>query len=307
MAKTFAAQPLAGAVDRRRQGHGAAAGDGAEPDRDRRGVGERHHHVVGIDRPGIGHDLREDRLHALALRAGAATRRRLAGRIDPHRRALERADAGALDVAADPEAEVAALLARRALARAKRRDAADRVERLAQRRPDNRRRHRRSARRRDREAPRDRASRRRDHVAQAHVGGLEAERAGDEIDRPLHREGGFRAAGAPIGRVRDLVGGGDPGFDRDGVDLVGAGEMHGGVVDDAGSDRIPCPAIDDEIGRAAPGCGRRRRSRPRRRGSGRANGTSTSDARDGPRSIAPDGRAGAPGTGSADLPGRRGP
>ena len=70
------AQPVAGAVNRRRQGHGAAAGDGAEADRDRRSVGERHDHVVGIDRPGVGHDLGEDRLHALALRAGAATTRR---------------------------------------------------------------------------------------------------------------------------------------------------------------------------------------------------------------------------------------
>ena len=70
--------------------------------------------------------------------------------------------------------------------------------------------------------------------------------AGDQVDRPLHRERGFRAAGAAIGRVRHLVGGGDPRVDGEVVDLVGPGQMHRGVVGDAGADRIPGAAIDDE-------------------------------------------------------------
>ena len=86
-----------------------------------------------------------------------------------------------------------------------------------------------------------------DHVAQANVGGLEAARGGDEIDDPLHRKGRFRTTGAPIRRVRNLVGGGDPGADRQRIDLVGTGQMDGGVVDNAGADRIPGAAIDDEI------------------------------------------------------------
>src|SRR5262249_62322131 len=57
----------------------------------------------------------------------------LARRIDPYRRALERAHARSFDVAADAETEVTALVSRRALALAKRGDAADRTERLLQR------------------------------------------------------------------------------------------------------------------------------------------------------------------------------
>jgi hypothetical protein len=85
-----------------------------------------------------------------------------------------------------------------------------------------------------------------DHVPQAHVGRLETELACDEIDNPLHRKGGFRAAGAPIRGVRNLVGCGNSGSDGEGVDLVGAGQMHGGVVNHAGAYGIPRPAIDDE-------------------------------------------------------------
>ena len=88
--------------------------------------------VLGRDLPEIGHDLGEDRLHALALRAGAARDVDLARRVDPDKGALERADAGALDIAADAEAEIAALAARLALAPPERLDAADRIERLLQ-------------------------------------------------------------------------------------------------------------------------------------------------------------------------------
>ena len=80
----------------------------------------------------------------------------------------------------------------------------------------------------------------------AHVGGFEAELAGNEIDDALHGKGGFRTAGSSIRRVRNLVGCGDPGIDRDGVDLVGAEQMDRGVVNHAGTDGIPRAAIDDE-------------------------------------------------------------
>ena len=67
---------------------------------------------VGSDLPRIGDDLRKDRLHPLALRAGAGRDVDLAGRVDPHGGAFERPDAGPLDITADAEAEIAALLAR---------------------------------------------------------------------------------------------------------------------------------------------------------------------------------------------------
>src|SRR5262249_62407359 len=69
----------------------------------------------------------------VALGPGAGGHEDLARRIVPHRRALERPNAGSLDIAADAETEVTALLPRRALALAKRRDAADGIERLPQR------------------------------------------------------------------------------------------------------------------------------------------------------------------------------
>ena len=126
------AQPLARVVQRRRQGDRAAARHRAEPDRDRGGVGKRDHDIVGRDLPDIRCHLREDRLHALALRTGAGCDVDLAGRVDADKGALERPDAGSLDVAADAEPEMAALPARLALAQAERRDAAHRIERLFQ-------------------------------------------------------------------------------------------------------------------------------------------------------------------------------
>src|SRR5262249_58881067 len=131
--KHLRAKPFARTVNGRRHGHGAADRDGPKPERDRRGVGKRHDHIVGINAPGIGHDLCKNRLHALALGTGSGRHEELARRIDPYRGALERANARALDVAADAKTEVTALVSRRALALAKRGDAADRIESLPQR------------------------------------------------------------------------------------------------------------------------------------------------------------------------------
>src|SRR5439155_581453 len=86
-----------------------------------------------------------------------------------------------------------------------------------------------------------------DHVAAAHFGRFETEGARHEVYRTFHREGGFRAAGAAIGRVRHLVGDGDPARGREILDLVRAGQMHRGVVGDAGADRVPGAAIDEII------------------------------------------------------------
>ena len=86
-----------------------------------------------------------------------------------------------------------------------------------------------------------------DHVAAAHFGRLQPQGSRHEVDRALHREGGFRAAGATIGGVRDLVGDDDPARRRQILDLVRPGQMDGGVVGDPRADRVPGPAIDDVV------------------------------------------------------------
>src|SRR6266446_5774474 len=125
------AEPLACEVDRRREGDGAAARDGAETRGNGSGIGKRYHDIVRSDRPGIGDDLREHRLHSLTLRTGPAGEKHLSGSVDPHRGALERSDTRALGVTADAEAEVPALAPRLALAAPKRRRAPDRIQRLS--------------------------------------------------------------------------------------------------------------------------------------------------------------------------------
>src|SRR5439155_14878142 len=94
---------------------------------------EGQHDVVRLHLPQIGDDLRDDRLHALALRSGAAGDVDLARRVDTDEGALERADPGAFDVAAEAEPEIPALGARFGLAAAEGLDPANRVERLLQR------------------------------------------------------------------------------------------------------------------------------------------------------------------------------
>src|SRR5262249_58378879 len=76
----------------------------------------------------------EDRLHALALRAGAGRDVDFSGRIDADGRALERSHAGALDIAAHAQTEISPFVPRRALALPKRGKAPDSGERLLQRR-----------------------------------------------------------------------------------------------------------------------------------------------------------------------------
>src|SRR5258708_33747970 len=125
------AEPLACEVDRRREGDGAPARDGAESHGNGSGIGKRYHDIVRGDRPGIGDDLCEHRLHSLALRTGAAREKHLSRSVDPHRGALEKSDARALGVAADAKAEVTALAPRLALAATKRLRASKGFQRLA--------------------------------------------------------------------------------------------------------------------------------------------------------------------------------
>src|SRR6185437_10714040 len=84
--------------------------------------------------PGIGDHLRKNRLHALPLRTGAGSDVNLARGLDADECAFERTDAGAFDVAAEPEAEQTAVVTRNALAFAKRRQAADPLQCFFQRR-----------------------------------------------------------------------------------------------------------------------------------------------------------------------------
>src|SRR5204862_4644 len=58
-----------------------------------------------------------------------------------------------------------------------------------------------------------------DHVAQTHLGGLELELSGNDIDDALHRERRLRTAGAAIGRVGHLIGSSDARLDRERIDL----------------------------------------------------------------------------------------
>src|SRR5262249_59893482 len=108
------------------------ARDGAQPQGYRRRIAECDDHVVRIDLPQIRDDLRKHRLHALALRACARGHVDLSRSFDAHGRAFERTYPCAFVVAADAEAEISPLTARRALAGAKGINTAERLERLLQ-------------------------------------------------------------------------------------------------------------------------------------------------------------------------------
>src|SRR5580704_1736306 len=125
-------EPLACMVHRRRQCDRAAARHRAKSDRNRGRVGEGYHDVFRADLPQVGRDLRENRLHALALRAGPGRDIDFSRRVDSDEGAFERPDAGPLDIAADAEPEVAARFPRLALTQAERLDTADRIQRLLQ-------------------------------------------------------------------------------------------------------------------------------------------------------------------------------
>jgi hypothetical protein len=86
-----------------------------------------------------------------------------------------------------------------------------------------------------------------DHVAAPDFGGLETERLPDQVHHSLHGEGGFRPPGAPVGRIRHLVGRHDSPLCREILDLVGAKQMNGRVVGDDSAQRVPGSAIDKKF------------------------------------------------------------
>ena len=94
--------------------HRLAAGEGADALGDRAGVADGHDDVLDAAADLVGDDLRERGARALALGGGAGRDRDLAARQHPHRHALERAEAGALDVIAEADADEAAFVERRA-------------------------------------------------------------------------------------------------------------------------------------------------------------------------------------------------
>ena len=115
-------------------GHRGAARDRAEAHRDRGGVAERAPPRRRAPRPRR-RPRSARRPFPCPGPAGRRRRRRGSFRdgVDAHRRAFERADAGALGVAAEPEPEIAALLARASRWRSPECvDAAERIERLLQ-------------------------------------------------------------------------------------------------------------------------------------------------------------------------------
>src|SRR5262245_12675126 len=120
-------------VDGRRHSDRAATGDRAQTHLDTGGIGKGNDDVLGGDSPSIGHHLSKDRLHTLALCTGPGGGVNLTGGIDADGRALEGSHTSSLDIVSDAEPEITARLARFALAPAKCRDTADRIERLLQR------------------------------------------------------------------------------------------------------------------------------------------------------------------------------
>src|SRR6185436_1426061 len=95
---------------------GDAARKRADTHGNRRGIAERHDDVVERDTKLIGNDLREHGGMALPLRRSTGADVDLAVLEHAHGDAFERTEARALDIGADADADVAALLARLFLA-----------------------------------------------------------------------------------------------------------------------------------------------------------------------------------------------
>src|SRR5690606_29342589 len=95
------------------------AGEGADALREGAGVAHGHRHVFERTAHAVGDDLRQRGAGALALRRRAGRDRNLAARQHADGDAFKGSKAGALDIVADADADVAALLARLGLARTK--------------------------------------------------------------------------------------------------------------------------------------------------------------------------------------------
>ena len=100
---------LGGQVDRRAAHHRGARGEGADGVRHPPGVAGDHLDVLEPHAELVGDQLREDGRVPLALGGQAGRDLDLAGGLDVHVRALVGTDAGALDVAGEPDADPAPL------------------------------------------------------------------------------------------------------------------------------------------------------------------------------------------------------
>src|SRR5262249_35170040 len=129
-------------ADRHRGGMTGAAGDDGAATRERARapvelarVASHDAHVFDAHPERVGGNLREHREVTLALRADAGGDANLPAGPDRDARALIWPDAGALDVAANPNADVPALGPQPRLILAEERLVADDLRRLIQRRP----------------------------------------------------------------------------------------------------------------------------------------------------------------------------
>ena len=162
-------------------------------------------HVAHRHAERVGDDLREGGEVSLPLRADAGGDAHLAARLDLHARALVGADAGALDVTDDADADVAALGAMARLLLGEERVVADHLGRLLEHRQvvaavvgergevleD------------DAVVVRELVGRQ--EVAAADLDPVEAELARREVEQPLHHEHAVLAAGAAYGVTIGLV------------------------------------------------------------------------------------------------------
>ena len=202
-----------GAMDRVAARDQAAAGVGAGAPVELGRVAGDDRDVRRIAAERVGGDLGERRAVPLPLRRQARRHQHLAARFDTDVRALVGTDAGALDVAAESEPEVATGAARLGLA----------ATELAG--PDHLERHRQTGRvvaavvaggaavlEREPHVPRKLVGL--DEVAPPHLRGLEPELARDQRDHALHHENAVRAAGAAIRGHDGFVRVGDFEFDR---------------------------------------------------------------------------------------------
>ena len=107
--RIFSRTGAAGLVDGVARHHGAAAREGAGAPVELVGVAGDHVDVAHVDADLVGRDLGEAGEVPLALGADAGGDADLAARLHLHLRALVGPDAGALDIAGDADADVAAL------------------------------------------------------------------------------------------------------------------------------------------------------------------------------------------------------
>ena len=178
-----------------------------------------------------GADLRQHGAEPLPDRGGAGEHRHPPGVRHPHQPGLERPAAGALDAVREPDADMAALRARRRLP-------------LREVVPARRLQHLRLAGRiiaavvlhGGAGARLERLGvghlLGRDQVAPPQLGALQLQFARDAVHQTLHREGGLRIAGAAHRRHRGLVGGGDRDLHRQRRQQIGPAHHRGRVVGD---------------------------------------------------------------------------